>query len=262
MNKSMLKRTALASLATIVLATGAASLAGAMPSPATDDDRPSAVIDKATTRIEAAVAAGRIDQARADTILAGLEDRIAERLESGHEGMRGTHEGRPGMDGMHEGRPGMDGMHEGRPGMDGMHKGRPGMDGTHEGRPGMKRAGMERAGIGVVSDTLDIEPADLVERLRSGETVADIAGDRTDDVIAAIIDSATERIESAVAAGRIDQAKADTILAGLEDRIAERLESGPPDKGTHEGHEGMRGMGEGHEGMRGMGGMGMLRPVR
>jgi hypothetical protein len=136
------------------------------------------------------------------------------------------------------------------------------MDGTHEGRPGMKRAGMERAGIGVVSDTLDIEPADLVERLRSGETVADIAGDRTDDVIAAIIDSATERIESAVAAGRIDQAKADTILAGLEDRIAERLESGPPDKGTHEGHEGMRGMGEGHEGMRGMGGMGMLRPVR
>jgi len=249
MNKSMLKRTALASLATIVLATGAASLAGAMPSPATDDDRPSAVIDKATTRIEAAVAAGRIDQARADTILAGLEDRIAERLESGHEGMRGMHEGRPGMDGMHEGRPGMDGMHEGRPGMDGM----------HEGRPGMKRAGMERAGIGVVSDTLDIEPADLVERLRSGETVADIAGDRTDDVVDAIIDSATERIESAVAAGRIDQAKADTILAGLEDRIAERLESGPPDKGMGEG---MRGMGEGHEGMRGMGGMGMLRPVR
>ena len=229
MNKSMLKRTALASLATIVLATGAASLAGAMPSPATDDDRPSAVIDKATTRIEAAVAAGRIDQARADTILAGLEDRIAERLESGHEGMRGMHEGRPGMDGM------------------------------HEGRPGMKRAGMERAGIGVVSDTLDIEPADLVERLRSGETVADIAGDRTDDVVDAIIDSATERIESAVAAGRIDQAKADTILAGLEDRIAERLESGPPDKGMGEG---MRGMGEGHEGMRGMGGMGMLRPVR
>ena len=106
MNKSMLKRTALASLATIVLATGAASLAGAMPSPATDDDRPSAVIDKATTRIEAAVAAGRIDQARADTILAGLEDRIAERLESGPpdkgmgEGMRGMGEGHEGMRGM------------------------------------------------------------------------------------------------------------------------------------------------------------------
>ncbi len=97
---------------------------------------------------------------------------------------------------------------------------RPGADrlGRH-GRPG----GCE---INAAIEALGIDRADLRDAMRDGESIADVAeanGVDVDDVIAALVESATERINDAVTEGRLTQAEADERLADVEARVTDRV---------------------------------------
>jgi len=105
--------------------------------------------------------------------------------------------------------------------------------------------GPARRGLNAVAEFLDMEPADLVERLREGATPAEIAGDRVDDLIAFMVGSAAERVEAAVEAGRITREQADARLAQIEERCTRLVEEGPslrPERPIR------RGAGERHRG--------------
>ena len=79
--------------------------------------------------------------------------------------------------------------------------------------------------LGAAADTLGIAQADLVDRLRAGETLADIAtaeGVAIATVTGAVTDTLDAALADAVAAGYLTQARADEIAA----RVAQELADG------------------------------------
>lgn len=68
----------------------------------------------------------------------------------------------------------------------------------------------------------------LGEALRGGATLADLAGDRTDDLVAELVAASTERIERAVADGRLDRDRADELLSRVEQRATARVHGERP----------------------------------
>ena len=81
---------------------------------------------------------------------------------------------------------------------------------------------------GRVAEFLEMDRQELGEALRGGASIADLAGDRVDELVADLVARATERIEQAVADGRLDRERADGILSRVEERITARLEGGHP----------------------------------
>ncbi|MBT3246060.1 MAG: hypothetical protein HN979_01975 [Actinobacteria bacterium] len=75
----------------------------------------------------------------------------------------------------------------------------------------------------------------LRSQLQDGATIAELAGDDLDGLIAQQLGFAGEHIGEAVVDGRIDQARADEMLSGLSERITARMNGEMP--------EGMSGMG-------------------
>jgi hypothetical protein len=68
---------------------------------------------------------------------------------------------------------------------------------------------------------LGVEEDALSERLRDGETLAEVAKDEgksVDGLVTAIVAATTKRLDEAVAAGRITKAQRDEIVAGLKER--------------------------------------------
>ena len=71
---------------------------------------------------------------------------------------------------------------------------------------------------------LGVDEAALRERLRDGETLAEVAkekGKSVDALVSAIVAATTKRIDEAVAAGRITKAQRDEIVAGIKKRTIE-----------------------------------------
>ena len=136
--------------------------------------------------------------------------------------------GKPGMGG----KPGKSGMGHG-PGMGG----KPGKSGMGHGprinkwpsmgdRPGMntgRQGGMIRTVLEEASGLLGLDQADLVDRLKAGETLVEVAGDGFDDLVGHLVERRTEQIRSKVASGRLDEARAREIIDGLSARVTERL---------------------------------------
>ena len=81
---------------------------------------------------------------------------------------------------------------------------------------------------GRVAEFLEMDRQELGEALRGGASIADLAGDRVDELVADLVARATERIEQAVTDGRLDRDRADEILARVEERITARLNGGQP----------------------------------
>jgi len=81
---------------------------------------------------------------------------------------------------------------------------------------------------GRVAEFLEMDRQELGEAVRGGVSIADLAGDRVDELVADLVARATERIEQAVADGRLDRERADGILSRVEERITARLEGGHP----------------------------------
>jgi len=133
--------------------------------------------------------------------------------------------------------------------------------GSHRGARGGQR-------LGVVAESLGIDAEELRAQLVNGATLAEIAGDGVDALVADLVAQATEHAAEAVEAGKIDQAQADEMLAGVEAKITERINT-VMTPGDHAGHRlemapGLMpsGMGDGHDGsMRSLDGSRMsIRP--
>jgi len=152
-----------------------------------------AVIAEQTTALNQAVADGRLTQAQADIILANLKATLP-----GHLQTRVV------------------------PGLGGWGFGGRGRGHGHKGGFGLKGA----ASFATIATTLKMTPAELLTELRSGKSVADVAGAKgvsLDTVIAAIVDEQAKQLSAAVAAGRITQAQADAALANLKENLPELL---------------------------------------
>ena len=89
-----------------------------------------------------------------------------------------------------------------------------------------------RALRGVVrsaAEALGMESSKLAQRLRGGETVADVAAGQGVDletVEAAVLADAFERIDAAVAEGRIDDARGEELKSNISERIESFLTEG------------------------------------
>ena len=157
-------------------------------------------------RLDASVADGVLTAHQADSVVERLVIRSTGRRELPGSAM-------PGMGG----KPGKSGMGHGPrinkwPGMGD----RPGMNTGRQG--GMIRTVLEEA-----SGLLGLDQADLVDRLKAGETLVEVAGDGFDDLVGHLVERRTEQIRSKVASGRLDEARAREIIDGLSARVTERL---------------------------------------
>lgn len=79
-----------------------------------------------------------------------------------------------------------------------------------------------------VADFLDMDRRDLGMALRDGATLAELAGERVDELVAELVATASERIEQAVADEKLDRDRADEILAGAEERATSRVNGESP----------------------------------
>ena len=173
-------------------------------------------------RLDALVADGVLTAHQADSVVERLVIRSTGRRELPGSAMPGMG-GKPGK----SGKPGMGG----KPGKSGMGHGPrinkwPGMGD----RPGMntgRQGGMIRTVLEEASGLLGLDQADLVDRLKAGETLVEVAGDGFDDLVGHLVERRTEQIRSKVASGRLDEARAREIIDGLSARVTERLRAAP-----------------------------------
>ena len=89
-----------------------------------------------------------------------------------------------------------------------------------------KVGGPDRAAMdAVISSTLGITTATIKSRLQAGETLAAIAGDKKDALIAALVAEHTKNIDAKVAAGKITAAQATTLKANLVAHVTQEISS-------------------------------------
>ena len=89
-----------------------------------------------------------------------------------------------------------------------------------------KVGGPDRAAMdALISSTLGIDSATIQSRLKAGETLAAIAGDKKDALIAALVAEHSKRIDAKVAAGKITAAQATTLKASLVAHVNKLVDS-------------------------------------
>ena len=89
-----------------------------------------------------------------------------------------------------------------------------------------KDGGPNRAEMdALISSILGIDSATIQSRLKAGETLAAIAGDKKDALIAALVAEHSKRIDSKVAAGKITAAQATTLKASLVAHVTQEISS-------------------------------------
>jgi len=79
-----------------------------------------------------------------------------------------------------------------------------------------------RALVGLVANTIGITRAELRDGLKSGQTVADLAGDHNLDVktvVDAVVAKVDQRVDQAVQNGRITAERGETIKSKVPDRV-------------------------------------------
>ena len=70
-----------------------------------------------------------------------------------------------------------------------------------------------------VAEVLGMEVDELAEQLRDGSTIAEIAGDQTQDVVDALVAEHNARIDEAVAEERITEERAEEIRSALAEQV-------------------------------------------
>ncbi|MDH3294935.1 MAG: hypothetical protein OER95_11520 [Acidimicrobiia bacterium] len=90
----------------------------------------------------------------------------------------------------------------------------------------------------VVTDTLDMSVEELWEALAGGKSLAEVAVDQgvaAEDLEAALLTAAEDRIDEALAKGRIDQERADEMKARMADNIDDYMNrTFDGDRGRHD----------------------------
>lgn len=100
-----------------------------------------------------------------------------------------------------------------------------------------------RAALATVASTLGLDIEELETERRAGKTIAAIAGDRTDEVVDALVAAGTTRIDGAVTDGRITEAEATQRKARLEERATALVNRTRPAEGEGAGKPGGPGRG-------------------
>ena len=89
-----------------------------------------------------------------------------------------------------------------------------------------KVGGPDRAAMdALISSTLGIDSATIKSRLKAGETLAAIAGDKKDALIAALVAEHSKKIDAKVAAGKITAAQATSLKASLVAHVTQEISS-------------------------------------
>ena len=89
----------------------------------------------------------------------------------------------------------------------------------------------------LIATTIGIDVATLKSRLAAGETLAAIAGDKKDALIAALVAQENSEIDAAVAAGKLTSAQATTAKANVTQRVTDMVNKvRPMGKRGHGGH--------------------------
>jgi hypothetical protein len=105
------------------------------------------------------------------------------------------------------------------------------------GRHGLRGLGFRAHGASLeaASSYLDVAEPELRERLREGETLAEIAEDEgksVDGLVSALVDAASERIDDAVEDGRLTDEQAAELESELEERVTALVNGDYPRRGT------------------------------
>ena len=100
---------------------------------------------------------------------------------------------------------------------------------------------------GQVAETLGMDRAELREAVRGSGSLAELAGDRSDELEADLVGLVREKVAQAVAEGRLTPERADKILADVEERVMARVNGERPERQGQRGRQGLRG------GQRGLG---------
>ncbi len=82
----------------------------------------------------------------------------------------------------------------------------------------------------IAAGVLGIDVDELAQQLKDGSTIADVAGDKTDEVIAALVADQEARIDEAVADGKITAEKAEEVRIALGERITALVNGEHPGK--------------------------------
>lgn len=167
------------------------------------DDVKAALVAAANERIDAAVESGRLDEAEADEKRAELDERIDDMINADPSEFQGRR--------------------------------------GHGNRGGHGKGGF---GSEVVQETLGLTSEEIRAGLQEGKTLSDLAeeqGVSVDDLAAAMVDAASERIDAAVEEGKIDEDRAEAAKAELEERIDGVLSGEMSEREGRRGHRGHRG---------------------
>jgi len=105
----------------------------------------------------------------------------------------------------------------------------------------------------LIATTIGSDWPTILKRLQGGESLATIAGDKKDALIAALVTEATTEINKAVTDGRLTSAQATTMKANLQTRITAEVNGTGVMGRMMGGFDGGPGHGPGHD--RGMGQM-------
>lgn len=110
----------------------------------------------------------------------------------------------------------------------------------------------------LLESTLGLTRDEVVEKLREGRTLKEIAGDKADELAAGAKELAQKGLDEAVADGRMTQAQADALAKELDSRVDAWLAGADDGRGPGVGLGLLlggtgRGMGHGHGPMHGWG---------
>ena len=160
-----------------------------------------ALVADAEARLAQAVTDGKLTQAQADERKAGLRDRITKMVNA-------------------------------TPPAPGERRGPGGPGG-----PGHGPGDGARPSLATVAGILGISEDELKTQLQSGKTLAAIAGDKTDEVVDALVKEAEARIDQAVTDGKLTAEQATERKADLTQRITDMVNRTGPAPG-HRHHDG------------------------
>lgn len=90
-------------------------------------------------------------------------------------------------------------------------------------RPGKEIRPNRAAKDALIASTLGIDSAVIKSRLKAGETLAAIAGDKKDALIAVLVTELSKKIDEKVTAGKITAAQATILKANLVAHVAQKI---------------------------------------
>ncbi len=94
------------------------------------------------------------------------------------------------------------------------------------GRGGMmgRWGGPDDSLLSIAAEVLDKTQTELAQELRDGKTLAEIAGDKLDDIINQAVEARKADLDQAVADGKLSQAQADAMLALMKANLEQRAQ--------------------------------------